>query len=138
MLDCLGSTGGLGVHTQDLRGYTDGTGNARDSSPSGPPGIGWASGVDVPDGHLPCRSQNCGVAVVSAVSTRRRTYGNGWLKAPSAVQQHVEMQDPVAAGWQLGGPLIATRQAACRAMELQNLAKQCKQHLGESVPAWLL
>lgn len=33
MLDCLGSTGGLGVHTQDLGGYTDGTGNARDPVP---------------------------------------------------------------------------------------------------------
>lgn len=67
-LDRLAGTGGLGVYTADFKGYTDGIGNARVPSPSGPQGIGWARGMDVPDGHPPCCSQNCGVAVASAES----------------------------------------------------------------------
>lgn len=55
-LDCVGGARGLGVHTADSRGYMDGVGNATVPSPSGQPGVSWASGVDVPDGHPQCRS----------------------------------------------------------------------------------
>lgn len=53
----------------------------------------------------------------------------------------MEIQEPTATGGQLGSPLIATQQTMYTiymAMKLWDLSKQCKLHLGEYVPAWLL
>ncbi|XP_072817704.1 uncharacterized protein [Vicugna pacos] len=57
------------------------------------------------------------------------------------VRQRMKMEEPMAQGGIPTGPRQVTRQTtytSYTSMELRDLAKQCKQRMGESIPAWLL
>lgn len=60
-----------------------------------------------------------------------------WFACCSTVRPPGGMQEPVATRGQPGDPQTATQKTKYTAMELQNLARQGTQHLGEPVPAWL-